>query len=331
MKYFAEYGLFFAETLTLALAIVFTVIAIIAFSRKRHHDGQLTIKCINKDYDQTAQALQEAILPKDEWKKLKKTHKKQMKAHEKGEDKNKKRIYVLNFVGDMQAHAVNQLREEVTALLLIATPQDEVLIKIESPGGVVNGYGLAASQLARIRERNIPLIASIDKVAASGGYLMACVAPQILAAPFAAVGSIGVVAQLPNFHRLLKKHEIDFEQITAGEYKRTLSLFGENTEKAREKVKDDVEETHTLFKNFVKEHRPQVDIGQVATGEYWLATKALELKLVDVLMTSDDYLLKHYPEKEIYSITYSRKRSLIEKIQGGVESSLAKLRGDAWG
>ncbi|MFI4954834.1 MAG: protease SohB [Gammaproteobacteria bacterium] len=324
MEYFAQYGLFFAKTLTLVLAFAVVFILIVVISRKRTHEGQLSIKHLNEHYDELSHSIKENILSKTEWQAAKKAEKKHKKAARANKE-SKKRIFVLKFNGDLQANAVNRLREEVTALLLVATPQDEVLVKIDSPGGVVSGYGLAASQLLRIREHNIPLIAAIDKVAASGGYMMACVASEIIAAPFAIIGSIGVVAQLPNFHRLLKKHNIDFEQITAGEYKRTLTMFGENTSKARAKVQEEVDETHDIFKHFVHQHRPQVDISAVATGEYWLASRALHLRLVDSLTTSDEYLLREYASKDIYDVSFIQKPKLMEKLQGGIENSLSRL------
>ena len=205
---------------------------------------------------------------------------------------------------------------------------DEVVVRLESGGGVVHGYGLAASQLQRIREQKIPLTVAVDKVAASGGYLMACVADQIIAAPFAIIGSIGVLAQLPNLHRLLKKHEIDFEQIYAGEYKRTLTLFGENTDKAREKMREELEETHGLFKDYVKVQRPDLDIEKVATGEHWLATRALELGLVDRLQTSDDYLMAARRDAQLILLSYTERKKLLDRLAslmslGGLHRSSA--------
>jgi serine protease SohB len=327
MEYFAAYGLFLAKTLTFVAAILFVLMVGLILSRKRQQDGHFELKNLNEYYQEITETLQESVLSKNAFRAIKKAAKTAKKAKKDEADSAKKRIFVLNFQGDMQAHAVNRLREEVTAVLLIATTQDEVVVRIDSPGGVVNGYGLAASQLKRIREHNIPLVAAVDKVAASGGYLMACVAPRIIASPFAIIGSIGVLAQLPNFHRLLKKHDIDFEQISGGEYKRTLSLFGENTAKARAKVQEEVEETHEIFKAYVHENRPQVDINKIATGEYWLASHAADLKLVDQLITSDEYLLQQYKDKsaDIYTVIYVQKQKLVEKLQGGFQSALRAL------
>lgn len=227
---------------------------------------------------------------------------------------NKSAVYVLDFQGDMKASQVDDLREAITAVLLVADKSDEVVIRLESPGGAVNGYGLAASQLQRIRDRNIPLTVCIDKVAASGGYLMACVAQQIIAAPFAIIGSIGVVAQLPNFHRWLKKHNIDVELLTAGEFKRTLTLFSENTAKGRQKFQEDIDVIHQAFKNTVLQLREQININEVATGEHWLAQDAINLKLVDSLQTSDDYLANKVDQHELFQIKVHSKQSFATKL-----------------
>ncbi len=231
---------------------------------------------------------------------------------------------MLNFDGDLEASDTENLREEITALLQVATAEDEVVVKVESPGGVVHGYGLAASQLLRIRERGIPLTVCVDKVAASGGYLMACVANRIVAAPFAILGSIGVVAQVPNFHRVLKKHDVDFKEYTAGEYKRTVSLFGEITPKGEERFQERLHDTHILFKNFVHRFRPQVDLGKVATGDYWFGEEALHLGLVDELKTSDDLLLSFDKETPIFELNYQVKHTLADKLSGIVGQALTK-------
>ena len=239
------------------------------------------------------------------------------------------RIFVLHFEGDIKASELSQLREEITAILQVAESGDEVLVCLESPGGMVANYGLAASQLARLRNAGVHLTIAVDKVAASGGYMMACVADRILAAPFAMLGSIGVVAQLPNFNRLLKRHDVDFELFTAGEYKRTVTMFGENTVEGREKFQEDLEEIHALFQHFVAEFRPQLDIGKVSTGEVWFGQRALELGLVDELKTSDEYLTTRARDAELYQVEYKEKTNIAKKMglaaQSGVESALMRL------
>ena len=239
------------------------------------------------------------------------------KAEEKAEDAGNrpgKCIYVLNFDGDIQASAVASFRQEISAILTVADAEDEVVVRLESAGGVVHGYGLAASQLRRIRDRKIPLTVCVDKVAASGGYLMACVADKIIAAPFAIIGSIGVLAQIPNLYRLLKKHEVDFEQLYAGEYKRTLTLFGENTDEGRVKMQQQLEEIHDQFKEHIKSQRPAIDIDKVATGEHWLGSRALELGLVDQLQTSDDYLMESRRDAQLVLVSYTGKKKLMERL-----------------
>lgn len=315
LEFFAQYLLFFLKTITLVagiLLVLITLFGLIAKQRREQDDESLEIECLNEKFDNMRLAIQEAILDKDAFKKVLKENKKREKN--KTTDPNKKRIFVIDFEGDIRASAVDELREMITAVLTEAKNHDEVLVKIDSGGGLVNTYGLAASQLARLREKQIPLTVAIDEVAASGGYLMACVANKILAAPFAVIGSIGVIGQLPNFHRLLEKNDIDFEQHTAGQYKRTLTFFGKNTNAAREKFQEELEETHTLFKQFVSENRPIVDIDKVATGEHWYGSQALGLKLIDVISTSDDYLLAQAASADIYSLEYTTKKSFSEKL-----------------
>ncbi len=328
MDALAQLLLFSAKSLILLVIFFIVLISIISLlSRgKEKLRGRLTIKNLSQKYRDTKEALSAEILSKSQWKKFKKEQRKLDKVKEKTDnDKWKKNIFILNFDGDIKGSAVTALREEITALLSIATPHDEVVVKVESGGGMVHAYGLAASQLMRIREQHIPLTVIVDKIAASGGYMMACVANKILAAPFALIGSIGVIVQLPNFHRLLKNKHIDFEQITAGQYKRTLTLFGENTEKGREKMHEEIEEIHQLFKKLIKEHRPQIDIQQVATGEHWCGSQALELKLVDELRTSDDYLLTQSRDAELYEICYYIKKTFAEKISSSAQAIVGSI------
>jgi serine protease SohB len=328
--FFYNYGLFLAKIFTAVIAILaaFGGIVTIATKNKFKPKEKIKITKLNEKYEEMKIVLNDETLEKAELKKIKKQEKQDKKnkaKKDKNDHKHQTRIFVLNFDGDIRASAVENLREEVTAILTTATPNDKVIVKIESPGGMVHGYGLAASQLKRIRDRNIPLIASVDKVAASGGYMMACVADRILAAPFAILGSIGVIAQLPNFNRLLKKHEVDFEQIMAGEYKRTLSLFGENTKEGRKKMQEEVDETHALFKKFVADNRPTVDIDSLATGETWYGTRAKEMRLVDEIMTSDDYLLAQKDKNNIFKIEYIIKKGLVEKLGISIQKAIAKI------
>jgi serine protease SohB len=320
MDFITDYGLFVAKLATVLVFLLALTFGL-AVIRKRGKAGQeerLEVKRLNDKYDGMALALRAAMGPKRAFKQAHKALKAERKARAKDGGGQgsvaRKRVFVLRFQGDLRASAVAALREEVTAILTVATPNDEVVVILESPGGVVHGYGLAASQLQRFKDHGIALTVAVDKVAASGGYLMACVARRIIAAPFAILGSIGVVGQMPNFNRLLKSHDVDFELITAGEYKRTLTLFGENTEKGREKFREDIEITHTLFKDFVRTHRPDVDIERVSTGEHWYGLQALELKLVDAVRTSDDYLREAGAEADLYELTYIRKPRGLERI-----------------
>jgi len=237
----------------------------------------------------------------------------------------RERVFLLRFAGDIRASAVDSLREEITAVLQIARPRkDRVLLVLDSPGGVVPGYGLAAAQLTRLRDAEIELTVAVDRVAASGGYMMAAVANRIVAAPFAIVGSIGVVAQLPNINRMLKKHDVDIELHTAGEYKRTLTILGENTDEGREKFKQDLEQTHALFKQFLSRYRPGLDMDKVATGEHWLGQDALALNLVDAIATSDDLILAEVNQADVYELTQpAKKRGLLGKLNAIAQSWLS--------
>ncbi|KTD25481.1 signal peptide peptidase SppA [Legionella lansingensis] len=299
MEFLSEYGLFLLKALTLVIALLLAVAGIIVLSRKAK--PKLEITSLNKQYDETKQRMAHDI-------KNKKAEKKKKSKDEKAS------LYVVDFHGDIKASQAEELREAITAILSIAEEKDEIVVRLESPGGAVNAYGLAASQLQRIRNKKIPLTVCIDKMAASGGYLMACVANKIIAAPFAIIGSIGVVAQLPNFHRWLKKNDIDIELLTAGEYKRTLTLFAENTEKGRKKFQEELENIHQVFRAYVLANRPQLDIDHVSTGEHWLAKDAFDLKLVDELSTSDDYLTEKMADFNTFKITVHGKKSLVEKL-----------------
>lgn len=309
-----EVLIFALKALILVLSFGALIVLIAVLASRASQKNELEVEPLHEKYQDLAFFLRSFTLTKQEIKEEKKKRKAEKKN--KGEEPPKKRVYVLNFEGDINASQTENLREEITALLQNATAEDEVVVKVESPGGVVHGYGLAASQLMRIRERGIPLTVCVDKVAASGGYLMAVVANRILAAPFAIVGSIGVVAQVPNFHRILKKHEVDYKEYTAGEYKRTVSLFGEITPKGEERFQERLHDTHVLFKNFVHQFRPQVDLTKVATGDYWFGEEARRIGLVDELKTSDDYLLSFGKETPIFELSYEVKQSLSDRISG---------------
>lgn len=323
-----QYALFLAKVITVVIAIGLLMVLGFSFSRKARAIEKLEVKNLNDKYRTMTHVMNSAVLPKKAFKKTLKAEKAKLKAQAKSptaETESKRRIFVIDFHGDIKATAVASLREEITAILSIAKPEDEVLIKLENAGGLVHEHGLAASQLQRIKEAKIPLSIAVDKLAASGGYMMACVADRIIAAPFAVVGSIGVIAQLPNFHRLLDKHGVDFELAKAGELKRTVTMFGVNTDEDRARLAEQLEDTHTLFKGFVAQHRPQLDLEKVATGEHWYGQRALELKLVDALVTSDDYLLKASNDADIYELSYTAGKRLSEKLVSVVQLAAERL------
>jgi len=338
LDFLFEYGLFLAKAITFVITVIAVLIAIIALtSKQKSKKGELEITDLSEQINETKKSITEQLLTASQLKSKIKADKKLLKAEQKKQKKEAKeeqtstkpQLYVIDFKGSIDAKEVASLREEVTAILSVASKEDEVFVRLESGGGMVHGYGLAASQLQRLKDKKIPLTISVDKVAASGGYMMACVADKVIAAPFSIIGSIGVIAQIPNFNKLLKKHDVEFEQLTAGQYKRTLTMFGENDDLGREKFKQELEETHQLFKHFVSDHRPQLDIDKIATGEHWYGSQALDLQLVDIIQTSDDYLLDNVDTKHIVQVQYQKSKKFTEKlgksVASTVESSLLTL------
>jgi serine protease SohB len=351
LEFLFEYGLFFAKAITVVMAIVAVLIAFVAIAMKQKGQasgkGQLEIHSISDALEDVTDYAEKMLLSDAQLKQFMKDKKAEEKAKAKadkaatklaaknkiGSDPNlsdspakistdKARLFVINFHGSVDAHEVANLREEITAILLAAEDNDEVLVNLESGGGVVHGYGLAASQLQRIKAKGLKLTICVDKVAASGGYMMACVADRLICANFAIIGSIGVIAQMPNFNKLLKKNDIDFEQHTAGDYKRTLTVFGENNDEGRAKFKAELEEVHVMFKDFVNTNRPSLDIEKVATGEYWFGLQAKDLGLVDELATSDDIILELNKTREIFSVKYSEKKNVMEKLGFAAENTM---------
>ncbi|MCG9550462.1 protease SohB [Vibrio harveyi] len=331
MEFLLDYGLFLAKIVTVVAAvIVLLIIAKSASGKSGAAKGELEVTNLSERHKDAVEQLEHHLhddafikarnkaVKKEEKEKNKSREKEIKQASKEGslDSKREPHLFVLDFNGSIDAKEVGSLREEITAVLAVAREGDEVLLRLESGGGMVHGYGLASSQLDRIKAAGLPLTISVDKVAASGGYMMACVADKIVSAPFAIVGSIGVIAQIPNFNKLLKKHDIEYEQLTAGEYKRTLTMFGENTDKARDKFKQELEETHVLFKDFIRERRPDLELEKVATGEHWFGTQAKELGLVDEISTSDDLVVAACKEKTVLAVHYVQKKKLADKLAG---------------
>ncbi|WP_042283448.1 protease SohB [Citrobacter sedlakii] len=335
MELLSEYGLFLAKIITIVVAVAAIAAIIVNVAQRKRQRGELRVTNLSEQYQEMKDDLAMALLDGHQQKLWHKAQKKKRKQEAKAakarakqdetRDTDKPRVWVLDFKGSMDAHEVNALREEVTAVLAVVKPQDQVVLRLESPGGVVHGYGLAASQLQRLRDKNIPLTIAVDKVAASGGYMMACVADRIVSAPFAIIGSIGVVAQIPNFNRFLKSKDIDIELHTAGQYKRTLTLLGENTEEGRQKFREDLNETHQLFKAFVHRMRPTLDIEQVATGEHWYGEQALEKGLIDEINTSDDVILNLMEGRDVLNVRYLQRKKLMDRFTGSAAESADRL------
>lgn len=318
VEFLSDYFLFLFKLVTLACVVIVVLALVKGGKDLRKKKGAIYFEDVSDEFNELKESYNDLIsdeqaetdvkseaAQKKWWQFWKKKT-----ADKKNDTTVQKKLFVIDFDGDVAANAAQNLKQEVNAVLSVAKENDEILVRLKSPGGVVNGYGLAAAQLERFKEKHFNLTVAVDEVAASGGYLMACVANKIVAAPFAIVGSIGVVAQLPNFHRLLEKYDIDYEQFTAGKYKRTVTMFGENTDEGREKFKEELEEIHVVFKDYVAKHRPQVDIEKIATGEHWLGTQALAMNLVDELQTSDAYLLSKLEAFRVIHVGYVERKTL---------------------
>ncbi len=321
--------MFLLKTVTIVVALVVIIGTVAMASKKAAQQDGLEIEDLNRRYRTMANAVKQAVMTKDAWKKEAKAEKARQKDEGKS-DAAKPIVFVIDFKGDLKASAVESLREEVSAVLDVAGPEDEVVVRLENHGGVVHEHGLAASQLSRVRERKIPLTIAVDKVAASGGYLMACVANKIVAAPFAILGSIGVLAQIPNFNRLLDQHGIDFEMITAGQHKRNVTMFGRNTDEDREKLRSELEEVHSLFKAAVNRYRPDLNLDKVATGEHWYGTQAMELDLADELQTSDELLTSLAIDRNVYRVSYKVKMSLQRRILANADALMSRIDTLEW-
>ena len=314
----------FALKAALIVAALGALVAVVALVVARMRGGaaeepQLEVRSLDERYDAMADAVNARLLDKKALKALAKGRRQRAKAAVKsGARTAQKRGFVLDFKGDLRARAVRRLAAEIDAVLAVARPEtDEVVLKVESPGGTVTGYGLAAAEVLRLRERKVKVTACVDQVAASGGYLMVCAADRIVAAPFALVGSIGVVAQVPNLHRLLKRNDIDYEEMTAGEYKRSVSMLGEITPQGREHFRGKLDATHEAFKRFVQERRASLDVAKVGDGDVWLASEALGLGLVDALATSDEFLFAARGEARLYEVAVAQRKSLAQQLFGG--------------
>ncbi|ADD79672.1 protease SohB [Candidatus Riesia pediculicola] len=318
MEFFLSYGLFLSKIITVFVGIVLLIPIILSIgNKKKNRKDNYKFVNLTKKYLSIKKDMMRTKMSSEEYKSWIKYERKKEKINRKISKKEKRRkscLFLIHFKGSLDAEEVNSLREEITAILSVADKNDEVLLILESSGGTVNGYGLAAAQLMRLKEKKIKLTVSIDRVAASGGYMMACTANHIIAAPLSIVGSIGVVGQIPNFHRFLKKQDIDVELHTAGEYKRTLTLLGENTESGRKKFIQDLNNTHLLFKAFVQKNRPNLNIDLVSNGEYWYGIQAKENGLIDEIGTSDGYILKNIKEKEVIKIKYIINQGIFKKF-----------------
>jgi serine protease SohB len=315
-----QFGFFFGKTLIIFLFIVALILIVAAIAARAKARPQVEVEDLNEKYADLSLIIRSFIHSK----KVFKAEQKKLDEQEKKLGDDRKNVFVLEFEGDLQASAVKELRDEVSSIVSVAKPGDEVVVCVESPGGTVSGYGLAAAELVRLRKAELKVTICVDKVAASGGYMMACTGHKIVAAPFAVVGSIGVLAQVPNFNKLLKKHNVDYEEMTSGEFKRTVSFLGEITPKGREKFQEQLEDTHELFKNWVNEYRPQLDMNKVGTGEYWYGPRARDLNLIDDIQTSDEYLMSLTKSAKVYKVKFTPKKKFGEKLSEALGQGAAK-------
>ncbi len=295
--------------ISILVCIIVPLVLIKKISPSDKSKKSLKIENLKSQYDKYTQQFKQKTMNKKDFKKYLKS----FIAKDKKSKKEKPFLFVLSFVGDIMASQVKNLREEISLILKIAKPKDEVALILDSRGGSVSHYGLAANQLQRLRTHNIPLTVCVDKVAGSGGYLMACVGHQILSSPFAFIGSIGVMFGIPNVYDFLKKHDISYEEFTAGKFKRTVTPFGKVTDEKRERLKNQLSLIHDQFKNFVQKYR-DIDLEQTATGEAWLAEEALKRGLVDKLQCSDDYILEKFKTHNVYKISLKVPKSFLEKV-----------------
>lgn len=314
-EFWQAYGLFLAKGITVLILLIVLLSAIAAIKRSGADDDEeekLKITSLNDTFFSWREQLYAQMLDKKAWK----AHEKALKKAEKErDDGDKPRLFVLDFDGDVEASAVADLRNHISTILQVAEKEDKVLLRLESGGGYVHSYGLAASELARLRAKEVPLVVAVDKIAASGGYMMACVGTEIIAAPFAVIGSVGVIGALPNFHDLLERNHIHYEQHTAGEHKRSLTVLGKNTDADREQFKKELAETHELFKHHIAAMRPQLDVAAIATGETWYGSQALAKGLIDRVQVSDDYLLEHLDSHQIWQLSYEVQESWLERMK----------------
>tara|TARA_B110000211_G_scaffold99982_1_gene116388 strand:+ start:7621 stop:8802 length:1182 start_codon:yes stop_codon:yes gene_type:complete len=357
LDFLYEYGLFLAKVVTFCVAAIVVIGFLVMAGQNRRQlskAGHIEVRNLNEEFEDMTDTLDHAMMDKFQFKQLRKSQEKadklqtkQDKADAKRQAKQvkvegssvtsedevpgaKKRTFVLDFDGDVKASAVEFLRHEISAIISVAKVTDEIIMRLDSSGGMVHTYGLAASQLGRINTANIPLTICVDQIAASGGYMMACMANHITAAPFALVGSIGVVAEVPNVHRLLKKHSIDVEVLTAGEHKRSLTVMGENTRKGRDKFVEDLQQTHGLFKSWVKQQRPYLDIDKVANGDVWYGQQAIDMGLVDAVGTSDEVLQEAVKQSDVLLIEYVAKKTIGEKFGIAAATSLTLFTNRMW-
>jgi signal peptide peptidase SppA len=189
-----------------------------------------------------------------------------------------------------------------------------VALSINSPGGSPVQSALIAQRIRLLaRENEVPVIAFVEDVAASGGYWLACAADEIVADPASIVGSIGVISSGFGFHELISRYGIQRRVHTSGESKSMLDPFQPEKPEDVERLKRLQNEIHDGFKGWVRERRAarlKGDEAMLFTGEFWTAKRGLEFGLVDSLGELRDTLQQRYGKKVHLPVIQPRRRFL---------------------
>ncbi len=326
MNFWIDFGGFALRSFWIAAMIALVVVIPIIFGARtqKRREEDVKVSSLDERFDLMEAQIRVATDGAKGAKAFLKERKKAAKLH----DDSAKRVYLVAFKGDPMASGHAAFARKITAALMAARAgKDEIVVTLHSPGGLVSAYGLMAAQMQRVRRAGVELTACVDQVAASGGYMMAVVANRIVAAPFAVVGSIGVVAQVPNVNRLLKKIDVDYEELTAGEHKRPISVLAPITDEGREHFRHKLEETHVAFKDFVRENRPALNVEAVGDGDYWYATDALKLGLIDAISTSDEYLMNQRGKARLFVSDAPEKKTLMKALFGRLGEAGARMIG----
>ncbi len=217
-----------------------------------------------------------------------------------------------------------------------------VVVRINSPGGTVGASQEIYQKLWKLRKKNIPLVASMGEMAASGGYYVASACNYIVANHGTITGSIGVIAMSPNLRGLFQKIGVDMNVIKSGKYKDILSSFRDLRPEERELIQDMIDSSYRKFLKDVALGRNQneSDIEPIADGRVMSGETALKYKLVDMLGTFEDaidkarQMAKLSEECPVYEETKTPFEQMFMRMEGMfrggslVDQGLRELRID---